>query len=51
MPIKMIISENQDEKFEGMAASDMGIAVNGDIVNECASMQLPTLVINEVNFI
>jgi len=31
-----------------MAGSDLGFAVNGDIVNELAAMQLPTVVINEI---
>ena len=37
MPCRVIMAENQEDKFEGMASSDMSFAVNGDIVNECAA--------------
>lgn len=45
MPIRVI----RGHKFAGMAAADYGIAVQGDIVNECAAFQLPTLVINDMH--
>lgn len=32
-----------------MAGADFAVAVNGEIVNECAAFQLPTIVINDVN--
>lgn len=50
MPIRTILAQNESENYAGMAGSDMGLAVNGDIVNECAAMQLPTVVVNEVGF-
>ena len=34
---------SEDEKFQAMAASDIGLAVNGQIVAECAGLQLPTV--------
>lgn len=37
MPIKVILAENENQKFSGMAGCDMGIAVNGEIVNEFAA--------------
>lgn len=45
-PIRVIQVNTEDEKFQAMAASDIGLAVNGQIVAECAGLQLPT-----VNFI
>jgi len=47
MPIRVILAENEEAKFEGMAGADYAVAVNGEIVNECAAFQLPTLIINE----
>jgi hypothetical protein len=47
MGVRTILAESENEKYSGMAGSDLGFAVNGDIVNECAAMQLPTVVINE----
>ena len=32
-----------------MAGADYAVAVNGEIVNECAAFQLPTLVINDIS--
>jgi hypothetical protein len=37
MPIKVIYSEGEYEKFQGMSGSDMAFAVNGEIVNELAA--------------
>ena len=49
MPVRVIEARDEQSKFGGMAASDYGVAVNGDIVNECAAFQLPTLVINDIH--
>jgi hypothetical protein len=50
MGVRTILAESENEKFSGMAGSDLGFAVNGDIVTECAAMQLPTVIINETSF-
>jgi len=34
----VIITENDNDKYSAMAGSDMGMAINGDIVSECAAM-------------
>jgi sulfur carrier protein ThiS len=33
----VIIADNEEAKFEGMSGSDFAVAVNGEIVNECAA--------------
>lgn len=50
MCVRTIVVETENDKFSGIAGSDLGFAVNGDIVNECAAMQLPTVVVNETGF-
>lgn len=38
------------ERYEAMAASDLGACADGDAVLECAAMQLPTQILNHSGF-
>lgn len=37
MPIRVIKATNEQDKFSAMSGADYGVAVNGEIVNECAA--------------
>lgn len=37
-PIRIIQVKTKNEKFQGMAASDIGFSINSQIVAECAAM-------------
>ncbi len=39
------------EKFEAMCAADVGIPVNGEVVSECAALQLPSVIVSNMPFI
>lgn len=43
---KILVVDNQEDRMSAMAASDMGVAMNGDAVTEAAGMQLPVLIMD-----
>ncbi|CAD8106370.1 unnamed protein product [Paramecium primaurelia] len=45
-PAKVIQVQTESEKFSAIAASDIGLACNGQIVAECAAFQLPTIILD-----
>jgi lipid A disaccharide synthetase len=48
--IRTIVVNSEEDKFAAMCASDIGLAVNGQIVAECAGLQLPTVILyNQYN--
>lgn len=42
-PVRIIVVDEEADKFSAMASADIGLAVNGQIVSECAVFQLPTV--------
>lgn len=47
-PVQTIVVQSEQEKFSAMAASDFGLALNGDIVAECAAFQLPVAAVSKI---
>lgn len=39
------------EKYEAMCAADIAIPVNGEVVSECAALQLPSVIISNMPFV
>jgi len=36
-PVKTIIVEEEEKRFDGQVMADVAIAINGEIVNECGA--------------
>jgi len=49
-PCKVILTETEDEKYNAMAAGDLGLVMNGDAVAEVALYQVPTMVVDKSGF-
>lgn len=47
--IKTIVTIGQDAKFGAICAADVGIPMNGELVSEFAALQLPSVVISNMN--
>ncbi|EGR28294.1 lipid a-disaccharide synthase, putative [Ichthyophthirius multifiliis] len=41
----------EEEKFAAMCAADVGIPMNGEVVSECAALQLPSVIISNMPFV
>jgi hypothetical protein len=50
-PIRIVQVNDKEAKFSAIAGSDIGIAVNGQIVAELAGLQLPTIVVDPEPFL
>lgn len=37
LPVKTLVVSGENQRFDGMAMSDVAIAVNGEITNECGA--------------
>lgn len=45
-----IVTTGEKEKFGAICAADVGIPVNGEVVSEFAALQLPSVIISNMNF-
>lgn len=43
---EVVMVTTPHDKWEAMCGSDMGLAISGDIVNECAALHLQTVCLN-----
>ena len=50
-PNKLIVTTSQEDRYSAMASSDLGVAVNGQAVLECATMQLPTAILDYSSYV
>eukprot|EP01017_Pseudomicrothorax_dubius_P040117 TRINITY_DN6235_c0_g1_i1.p1 TRINITY_DN6235_c0_g1~~TRINITY_DN6235_c0_g1_i1.p1 ORF type:complete len:520 (-),score=148.07 TRINITY_DN6235_c0_g1_i1:513-2072(-) len=50
-PVKTVVVEGDNDRFSAIAASDIGIVPNGELVEECAAAQLPTMIIDNLSHI
>jgi lipid A disaccharide synthetase len=48
---RVVTVKTDNDKWSAMAGSDIGLAVNGEIVSECAAAQLPTVVLDNTPFL
>ncbi|KAL4429224.1 hypothetical protein ABPG74_022104 [Tetrahymena malaccensis] len=48
--LQTIVTTGEKDKFGAMCAADVGIPLNGELVSECAALQLPSVIISNMNF-
>ena len=49
MSVKFIFGNRDNDRYEAMAAADLGAVTNGDSVFEAATFQLPTVIMDHVS--